>query len=146
MEVVIECARVFGNFSQEPEIRDLLRLRRADELLVVLLNHETREVVFTVCGVLMNLMGDDEGRAVLRQTDGIASLVEVRVSDAPHLLPTMLFAALFVYFLLLFFCFACRACIRLFKMPGRKVEPSVMFGIPCAYFLLSFLPLCVCVY
>jgi len=48
---------------------------------VVLLNHENREVVFTVCGVLMNLMGDDEGRAVLRETDGVMSLVEV-LTDA----------------------------------------------------------------
>jgi hypothetical protein len=30
--------------------------------MVVLLQHPDSEVVFTVCGVLMNLMGDDVGR------------------------------------------------------------------------------------
>jgi hypothetical protein len=77
MEVVIETARVFGNFSQEPEVRELLREKQADELMVILLDHSNREVVFTVCGVLMNLMGDDVGRDKLRSTDVLSNLTNV---------------------------------------------------------------------
>lgn len=77
MDVVIETARVFGNFSQEPEVRELLRNKQADELMVVLLEHSNREVVFTVCGVLMNLMGDDIGRDKLRSTDVLENLADV---------------------------------------------------------------------
>ena len=77
MDVVIETARVFGNFSQEPEVRELLRSKQADELMVVLLEHANREVVFTVCGVLMNLMGDDVGREKLRSTDVLENLTDV---------------------------------------------------------------------
>lgn len=77
MDVVIETARVFGNFSQEPEVRELLRSKQADELMVVLLEHSNREVVFTVCGVLMNLMGDDVGRDKLRSTDVLENLTDV---------------------------------------------------------------------
>ena len=80
MEVMIETARVFGNFSQDKSVRDLLRKTRADELMVILLDHDNREVVYTVCGVLMNMMGDNEGRSVLREAEGIRSLIEV----SPH--------------------------------------------------------------
>lgn len=49
--------------------------------MVVLLDHENREVVYTVCGVLMNMMGDDEGRGVLKTAGGVRSLIEVLVED-----------------------------------------------------------------
>jgi len=35
--------------------------------------------VFKVCGVLMNMMGDDEGREVLRSAGGVRSLIDVLV-------------------------------------------------------------------
>merc|ERR1712226_1338706 len=83
MDVVIETARVFGNFSQEPQIRQLLRRTRADEVLVayLLLDDSNREVVFTVCGVLMNLMGDPDCREMMRTIDGVRALIEV-LADA----------------------------------------------------------------
>eukprot|EP00050_Salpingoeca_kvevrii_P011803 m.18019 g.18019 ORF g.18019 m.18019 type:complete len:838 (-) comp3638_c0_seq1:199-2712(-) len=77
MEVVVETARVFGTFSQLPEIRQLLHSQRADELMVVLLDDENAEMVFTVCGVLMNMMADAQYRSVLRDANGIGSLIEV---------------------------------------------------------------------
>lgn len=105
--------RVFGNFSQQAEVRQLLKERRGtfppssnvagvgacrekksvfalkgshlllfpsvvDELLVVLLEHNNREVVFTVCGILMNMTADPAFRNVLTPDDGIDSLIEVR--------------------------------------------------------------------
>lgn len=105
--------RVFGNFSQQAEVRQLLKERRGtfppssdiagvgtcrekrraftlkvshllpfpsvvDELLVVLLEHNNREVVFTVCGILMNMTADPAFRNVLTPDEGIDSLIEVR--------------------------------------------------------------------
>lgn len=77
MDVVIETARVFGNFSQDAAIRELLKHNRADEIMVVLLGHDNPEVVFTVCGVLMNLMADENCRGILKSINGVGSLVEV---------------------------------------------------------------------
>lgn len=50
-----------------------------DELLVVLLEHTNREVVYTVCGVLMNLLSDPEYRHVMLKNElaGVDNLIEV---------------------------------------------------------------------
>lgn len=77
MDVVVEAARVFGNFSQDAAVRAILQQHRVDELLVVLLGHDNAEVVFTACGVLMNLMMEPASRAVLQAADGVAGLVDV---------------------------------------------------------------------
>merc|ERR1712216_100074 len=45
--------------------------------MVALLDHDNQEIVYTVCGVLMNLMSDLEGRIMLKESGGIRSLVEV---------------------------------------------------------------------
>ena len=42
-----------------------------DEMMVVLLDSGKREVVFTACGVLINLMADEEKRPMLRREGGI---------------------------------------------------------------------------
>jgi len=46
-------------------------------MMVALLDSGQREVVFTACGVLINLMADEEKRPALKKFDGIAKLVEV---------------------------------------------------------------------
>ena len=38
----------------------------------------SRALRYTVCGVLINMMGDDQGREVLSATGGIKSLIDVR--------------------------------------------------------------------
>lgn len=47
------------------------------ELLVVLLEHNNREIVFTMCGILMNMTADANFRNVLTPDDGLDSLIEV---------------------------------------------------------------------
>mgnify|MGYP000645428271 CR=1 FL=1 len=42
---------------------------RAVDALVILLDHTNRELVFTSCGVLMNIVSDEEGKQVLRRGD-----------------------------------------------------------------------------
>ncbi len=48
-----------------------------DELLIVLLDHTTREVVFTACGILMNMSADAKFRHVITPDEGVDSLIEV---------------------------------------------------------------------
>lgn len=82
IEVVIEVGRVFGNFSQAKEVRDLLMQKRAHELLVVFLEHGNKEVVYTVCGVLMNLMKDPDYRSLVPASGAVDSLLDVLVHAA----------------------------------------------------------------
>ena len=49
----------------------------ADELLIVLLSHENREVVFLACGVLINMVGEQHTRDALLAASGIRMLLEV---------------------------------------------------------------------
>lgn len=45
---------------------------------MVLLEDENQDVVFTVAGVLMNLMADPDSRPMLLTSGGVASLLDVR--------------------------------------------------------------------
>jgi hypothetical protein len=82
-EGILEAARAFANFSRCPKLRDYLSVTRSDEVFVLLLEHENRDIVMSVCGVLMNLAACDEGKQLLRSkdTDGINKLLCV-VRDA----------------------------------------------------------------
>ena len=64
-EAVIESARAFGNFSRSKQVRDLLVERKSDEMLLLLMDHSNREVVYNVCGVLMNLMTEPKHKQML---------------------------------------------------------------------------------
>ena len=57
-EAIVEAARSFGNFSRNPNVRAYMNAKRVNEMLVILLDHSNREIVFSVCGALMNLAGD----------------------------------------------------------------------------------------
>ena len=54
-EGILEAARAFANFSRCPNLRQYLTSSRSDEIFVLLLEHENRDIVMSVCGVLMNL-------------------------------------------------------------------------------------------
>eukprot|EP00055_Hartaetosiga_balthica_P012876 m.63915 g.63915 ORF g.63915 m.63915 type:complete len:935 (-) comp8094_c1_seq2:250-3054(-) len=81
MDLFVEVARVFGNFSQSQEVRDLLVANRSDEVLCLLLAHDNRDVVYSVCGILINLLSDPEYRYILTKDDyvGLANLIDVMV-------------------------------------------------------------------
>ena len=175
MDLVVEVARVFGNFSQSKEIRQLLvdnrgaplapktrsfvgvrregrggdsckcghklpsrmhtrargqiahththsRVRAfhllplyaVDELLIVLLEHANREVVYTVCGILMNLLGDADFRPIMQKNDcaGVDSLIDVRCASTTQELCTGHLVVLLLLFLPL--PSAACVCVRVF--------------------------------
>ena len=64
-EAVAKAARAFGNFSRHPLCRKAMARRRADEVLVALLNHSCREVVFAAAGALVNVAADPECKGLL---------------------------------------------------------------------------------
>eukprot|EP01116_Phalansterium_solitarium_P021419 TRINITY_DN6651_c0_g1_i1.p1 TRINITY_DN6651_c0_g1~~TRINITY_DN6651_c0_g1_i1.p1 ORF type:complete len:756 (+),score=297.80 TRINITY_DN6651_c0_g1_i1:221-2488(+) len=76
-EAVIESARAFGNFSRSKPVRELMAQLKADEMAVLLLDHSNKEVVYNVCGVLMNLMADPASKHVLPAGDGVEKLLDV---------------------------------------------------------------------
>jgi hypothetical protein len=64
-EAVIEAARAFGNLSRDAEVRAQMAESRVDEALCVLLDHSNREIVFTVCGVVMNIAADEGNKEAI---------------------------------------------------------------------------------
>ena len=82
-ECVLEVCRAFANFSRVQALRQYMTTVRAGEIFVVLLEHSNREVVLSVCGVLINLAACPEGKALLRSPDlnGFQKLLSV-VRDA----------------------------------------------------------------
>ncbi|KAG6966630.1 hypothetical protein JG688_00006680, partial [Phytophthora aleatoria] len=64
-EAVVEAARAFGNLSRFKDVLGYMSDLKVLECLVVLLDHSNREVVYTVCGVLMNAALDQNTRQTL---------------------------------------------------------------------------------
>ncbi|KAL3657780.1 hypothetical protein V7S43_017351 [Phytophthora oleae] len=61
-EAVVEAARAFGNLSRFQDVLVFMAELKVLDCLVVLLDHSNREVVYTVCGVLMNAALDHKTR------------------------------------------------------------------------------------
>jgi len=58
VEALIETTRALGNLSRHADARQYMIDIRLDEALSVLLDHEDRDLVFYVCGVLVNLAAE----------------------------------------------------------------------------------------
>eukprot|EP00198_Chlamydomonas_reinhardtii_P013474 XP_001702811.1 predicted protein [Chlamydomonas reinhardtii] len=76
-EAVVEAARVYGNFSRSADVRDYMQATRVVEALVLLLDHSNAEVLYSVCGTLINFTMDGSRRDVLGGLGGVSRLVEV---------------------------------------------------------------------
>lgn len=68
-EAVVEAARAFGNLSRWKDVLAAMQMQRALTCLVLLLDHSNREIVYAVCGVLMNAALDESSRQSLLQLD-----------------------------------------------------------------------------
>lgn len=58
VEALIETARALGNLSRHADARRCMAEIRLDEILTILLDHDNRDLVFYVCGALVNLAAD----------------------------------------------------------------------------------------
>ncbi|RLN48463.1 hypothetical protein BBJ28_00016008 [Nothophytophthora sp. Chile5] len=71
-EAVVEATRAFGNLSRFKDVLECMGELRVLDCLVVLLDHSNREIVHTVCGVLMNAALDQRTRRALLAVRPIA--------------------------------------------------------------------------
>ena len=77
MDAILEASRVFGNFSRFKDVRDILFSHKVDEMMISLLDSGSHEIVYTSCGVLINMMVDCDKRSVLKEEGGIKKLIDV---------------------------------------------------------------------
>ncbi|TYZ69003.1 hypothetical protein PybrP1_009415 [[Pythium] brassicae (nom. inval.)] len=68
-EAVVEAARAFGNLTRFKDVLARLSEHRVLDCFVVLLDHSNREIVYTVCGVLMNAALDEPTRQQLLRVE-----------------------------------------------------------------------------
>lgn len=75
-EAVLEAARTFGNLSRHADVLAFMRERKVLDCFVLLLDHSSREIVFAVCGVLMNAALDRETRRALMKVSAAPAVVD----------------------------------------------------------------------
>jgi hypothetical protein len=75
-EAVLEAARTFGNLSRHTDVLAWMRERKVLDCFVLLLDHSSREIVFAVCGVLMNAALDCDARRTLMEVPAASADVE----------------------------------------------------------------------
>ncbi|XP_033112624.1 armadillo repeat-containing protein 2-like [Anneissia japonica] len=93
-DLFIKLIRVIANLSinqdigpliaSNPNCVDLLLQILVDELMVTLLDSGNREIVYTACGVLINLMTDSVRRPILKSEGGIRKLIDVSHDFGRH--------------------------------------------------------------
>lgn len=70
-EMVMESVRALGNFSRDGDFRRDMMQTRGDEAMIILLDHSELQVVFAVCGVLVNLSSDLNHRNFITQRSSL---------------------------------------------------------------------------
>jgi len=98
-EAVVESVRALGNLSREQEARDKICELHMDEVLLMLLDHQNSEVLYSVCGVLTNIAADCKHKSVLGAMDGVQRMIRVIARSATTDVPLAIIAcrALFNY-------------------------------------------------
>lgn len=77
-EAVVEAARAFGNLTRFKDVLCFMSEHKVLDCFVVLLDHSNREIVYTVCGVLMNAALDEFTRQQLLKVRPDGSNSDVR--------------------------------------------------------------------
>lgn len=88
-EALVETARALGNLSRHDDARRCMTELRLDEIIVILLNHHDRDLVFYVCGALVNLATDPECIVRLTSTCPVAEKLGKLLCDAPDTDPAL---------------------------------------------------------
>mmetsp|Transcript_103040 Transcript_103040/g.204529 ORF Transcript_103040/g.204529 Transcript_103040/m.204529 type:complete len:920 (+) Transcript_103040:163-2922(+) len=84
IEALIETARALGNLSRHADVRQCMVSLRLDEILVILLDHEDRDLVFYVCGALVNLGADPTCISRLLDSTPLLEKLSRLLTDAPR--------------------------------------------------------------
>ncbi|XP_077970437.1 armadillo repeat-containing protein 2-like [Styela clava] len=83
MACVMEATRVFGNVSQHADVRQLLHNRQVDLMMVAFLDSSTWQMVYSACGVLINMTANKAYRACVIEEGIISKLCDVLKDFAP---------------------------------------------------------------
>lgn len=83
MPCVMETSRVFGNLSQYSDVREFLHEHKIDRMMVTLLDAGKWQIVYSACGVLINMSADKANRNCLIQEGIISKLCDVLKDFAP---------------------------------------------------------------
>ncbi|XP_069091556.1 armadillo repeat-containing protein 2 isoform X2 [Pleurodeles waltl] len=76
MHGILEAARVYGNLSQYPEVRDFIVRKNVYKFMIALMDAKHEDVCFSACGVLINLTVDGNKRQILKEEGGIKKLID----------------------------------------------------------------------
>ncbi|KAG1674821.1 hypothetical protein FOA52_015208 [Chlamydomonas sp. UWO 241] len=76
-EAQVEAARAYGNFSRVPAVREYMQESRVLEAMLLLLDHNSLDLLHSVAGTLINFTLDSDCRSVLIELGGPTRLVEV---------------------------------------------------------------------
>lgn len=83
-EALVETARALGNLSRhDEETRACIANLRLDEIMVILLDHDNRDLVFYVCGALVNLAADPDCTVRLMGACSVVRKLTQLLNDAP---------------------------------------------------------------
>ncbi|XP_019863930.1 PREDICTED: armadillo repeat-containing protein 2-like, partial [Amphimedon queenslandica] len=76
---MLESIRVLGNLTRDKSVRDLISDMRIDEILLTLLDSKHVELVYAVCGVLVNVTMEPGGQCihVFKNNNGVKKLLDV---------------------------------------------------------------------
>ena len=74
---VVEAMRVLGNFTRLRAVRDILVNEEVFETVINLLDSHNRDIIFSTCGILINIMADRNNHALFKKLGGVTKLVQV---------------------------------------------------------------------
>eukprot|EP00930_Biecheleria_cincta_P018038 TRINITY_DN14177_c0_g1_i2.p1 TRINITY_DN14177_c0_g1~~TRINITY_DN14177_c0_g1_i2.p1 ORF type:complete len:868 (-),score=162.47 TRINITY_DN14177_c0_g1_i2:21-2624(-) len=83
VEALVETARALGNLSRHADARRCMASLRLDEILVILLDHDDRDLVFYACGALVNLGADRDCTPRLLGVSPAVQKLAKLLGDAP---------------------------------------------------------------
>ncbi|XP_076064878.1 armadillo repeat-containing protein 2 isoform X2 [Oratosquilla oratoria] len=77
VEGLVETIRVFGNLTHFREVRDIFTKREVLEVLIEMLDCDSRELVYVCAGVLVNMMSDASKRSIFQAENGVLRMIDV---------------------------------------------------------------------
>lgn len=83
VEALVETTRALGNLSRHADARRCMASLRLDEILVILLDHDDRDLVFYACGALVNLAADPDCTPRLISSSPAVPKLAKLLGDAP---------------------------------------------------------------
>ncbi|XP_022242392.1 armadillo repeat-containing protein 2-like isoform X2 [Limulus polyphemus] len=76
-DICLEVCRIFGNLTRFSLVRNFLVTSKALSILVNLVETRITELLLAVCGILVNILGDDDKKEPFCQLKGVPKLLDI---------------------------------------------------------------------